>query len=356
MTFIERNENIAEQKIINIWEEYLKNKSSEDYTTIFIMVPFCSQKCNYCQYSSKVVKFVPDLYIDNLERQFQKNSKIFKNEPIKAIAFGGGTPNMLSPKQLERIFNITKKYWNIEVTKKNERSFEINPYHLTDEHIDVLKNSFINRISMGIQTFNENVLNNEHRTIYSKDKIKNIYETIKSFAVVNTDLLVGLIGQNSTILLDDVKTLLDAGINQLTIYGLNRFNKRNNIESQPENIYKMILDVYKVYAKNSNYSNYSYYGTNETTYCECNTFKNSMGFQYPYSTVPLGYNNCVSFTLYDDILFGNQYPYSYFTILNKGYERTNIIQNKMEKLVTSFYNITDRLDRTYWHSAVRNRQ
>jgi len=128
---------ISKEKILKekekIWIEYIKNKSKDDYLTLYIHIPYCTQRCNYCEYFSKIIPDgkVPDLHIDYLEQQFKEAASYFKNEKIKALNFGGGTPNILSPKQLERILNMIQQYWNLEISIDNEMGFEFNPYHMS---------------------------------------------------------------------------------------------------------------------------------------------------------------------------------------------------------------------------------
>lgn len=252
MFVVNRNKE-AERKIKNIWQEYLENKTENDYTTLYIHVPFCIQKCNYCEYCSKIThNGIDDSKIDYLEEQFLNALKVFKDEPIKAINFGGGTPNILSPKQLERILNMIKKHWNLKIDKDNEMGFEFHPALFSKEHLDVLQNSYINRLSMGIQTFDKNVLKAENRLYVSEEQLKNIYNSVKNFSkIVNVDLLAGLIGQTSSMLSNDVKALLDIGVESLTIYELNRVHNRRNIESKRANIIKMLVYMYEENKNNS---------------------------------------------------------------------------------------------------------
>lgn len=313
----------AIKKIHEIWKEYLANKTPKDYTTLYIHVPYCTQKCAYCEYFSKITSTgVPESCIDYLETQFAEASPYFKDEPIKALNFGGGTPNLLSPSQLDRILKMISKYWNLDLSYSNEMGFEFHPYHITEEHFDVLRHSYINRISMGIQSFNPRVIELEKRYYTSKGRLLYLYNTVSSFArMVNVDLLAGLFDQTSEILIDDVRALMNTGVESITIYELNRLNGRNNKESEREYVTKLLLDMY---AALRDQQEYRYVGTTpEEGFTHCNRYyrKDARMFEHLYNPAPQGFNNVVAFSI-DDVSL-EKYPYSHFIPINKTYQRSD---------------------------------
>ena len=290
---------LIEQKVKNIWVEYLEKKSEKDYTTLYIHTPYCSQKCFYCEYFSKIAPGVPESCIDYLEKQFEEAAPYFEKEKIKAINFGGGTPNMMSPRQLDRVLKMVDSYWHLEKSWENEMGFEFNPHHLSDEHMSVLKSSYINRLSMGVQSFNPEILKLENRLYTSPEIVQKIYNDSKSFTkMMNVDLLAGLFNQTTETLLRDVKFLLDIGVEAITIYELNRVNGRNNKESERKYIENMLIVVNQIF---KNYPNYRWVGTDETHFEHCNRlYKNTPMYEFPYNPAPQGYNNVIAFSLDDD--------------------------------------------------------
>jgi len=338
MLYIKSGEKAKREKE-KIWKKYLDKKSNKDYTTLYVHVPFCIQKCKYCEYLSKVVHGrIPDSYLDYLEEQFKEANSILENEPIKAINFGGGTPNILSPKQLDRLFNMISKYWKLETSDENERGFEFNPYLLSDEHIEVLKNSYINRLSMGIQSFNEGVISAEHRLYSSKERVSYIYDSVKSFAkIVNVDLIAGLTNQTEEILIEDVRSLLNIGVESLTIYELNHMPWHLNRPLGKKHIEEMLRAMYR---ELGNYPSYRYVGTTEDVFMHCNRFyKNVDTFKYFYNPAPQGYNNILAFNLNDENMI--YYPYSHFTSINTAYQ-------KLTKKTTVFFSFEANLMRPHW--------
>jgi coproporphyrinogen III oxidase-like Fe-S oxidoreductase len=343
------NEADAKVAMQEIWVEYLAKKTPRDYTTIYIHVPYCTQKCTYCEYFSKIIEVgrFPDRLIGQLEQQFQEAAPFFEKEPIKAFNFGGGTPNLLSPDQLDRVLSLLEKYWNIAYGDENERGFEFNPHHLTSEHIDVLRSHRINRLSMGSQSFNAHVIEKENRIYSSPERIHEIYESVKDFArVVNVDLLAGLIDQTPEILLQDVATLLSIGVEAITIYELHRVAGHDtNPESTREAITKMLLQVYERY---KNYPGYYYVGTTPEEFNHCNRlYKRHTGFETFYNPAPQGFNSIIAFNMDDKAV--RTHPYSHFLPINKAYQ-------KLYNGTTHFYQPDSRSDRSFWISGAKRRK
>ena len=159
--------------------------------SIYIHIPFCSHICSYCDFCKvlKNEKWI-DEYLKALEHEIQQN---YKGEKVTTLYIGGGTPSALSLNQLKKLFDIFKIF-NLE--KNCEITFETNSEDLTKPKINFLK-KHINRLSIGIQTFNKVTL----KTLNRKLNLKNIELALKTFDNVNIDLMYGF--QNQT--LDDIK-------------------------------------------------------------------------------------------------------------------------------------------------------
>jgi coproporphyrinogen III oxidase-like Fe-S oxidoreductase len=338
----------ASSSMQSVWKDYLKYKTDEDYLTLYINIPFCVQKCKYCEYSSKVKPYgIEDDYINKLEAQFAEATSILGNEPIKSVMFGGGSPSLLTAKQLEKIFSLIHMYWDVEISDKNEIGFEFHPIQLTDQHIDVLRKNGVNRLSMGVQTFNRDILQKENRLAVSKERVEYIYNKVKDFAkIVNVDLLVGLYNQTPDDILNDVQDLLKIGVDIITIYELNPTRGRNNKERKRNNVINMLERVYTYYGK---YPGYEYIGTTDKdNFWHCNKFyKNEIhDFDYEYNPSPQGYNNIIGFNLdYKDI---QKHTWSFFTPNKKVYQY--IDENHI-----AFYDMDKILNRPEWKEAIKQR-
>ena len=159
--------------------------------SIYIHIPFCSSICSYCDFC-KMLK--NNQYIDKYLKALEKEIKAkYRGEKVKTLYIGGGTPSSLSLNHLHKLFSILKIF---ALDKDCEITFETNSEDLTKDKINFLKNK-ITRLSIGVQTFNKNIINLLNRKL----NVDNIKSALKTFENVNIDLMYGF--QNQT--LEDLK-------------------------------------------------------------------------------------------------------------------------------------------------------
>ena len=177
-----------EKKIIQSNDENPQNIS------VYIHIPFCPQICHFCGCTTESGFTKPFLerYVDAVIKEISYVSKLInKNRKLTQIHWGGGTPNAISYKYIER---ITKKLFEVfDFSKNYEMAIECNPAHLEFRHIELLKKFGFNRISVGIQDFRDDVLEAINRKP-SKHPIDDIIKKIKDegFTGTNIDLVYGL--------------------------------------------------------------------------------------------------------------------------------------------------------------------
>lgn len=119
---------------------------------IYIHIPFCSSFCVYCDFYSVTECNKTELYIEALEKEIQRRKYDLEGAP-RTIYIGGGTPSLLSMEQLERIKSILERYFDL--TEVEEFSIEVNPDDITPEYASGLRRFGANRVSMGVQSFND---------------------------------------------------------------------------------------------------------------------------------------------------------------------------------------------------------
>lgn len=163
--------------------------------SVYIHIPFCHYICSYCDFPKviKSDKFI-DYYLNSLEFEIKNN---YKGEVIDTLYIGGGTPSTFSIIHLKRLFDILKVF---NLSDDAEISFEANSEDLTIEKLEFLK-EYVNRLSIGVQTFNSNILKLLNRSL----NIVNLENAFKYFNNINLDLMFGFNGQS----LDDFKSDLD---------------------------------------------------------------------------------------------------------------------------------------------------
>lgn len=183
---------------------------------IYVHIPFCRKKCNYCAFNSKVGNFFEiENYVDALILEIKKRSDF---EKVETIYFGGGTPSILKITQLEKIFSAIIK--NFCVEKNSEITIEINPGTADKNFLRSLKEIGFNRLSIGVQSFDDKILKNLGRIHNSKTALETIKIAKKFFENISIDLMYGLPNQTLKNLHEDLKIIPELDIQHISIYGL----------------------------------------------------------------------------------------------------------------------------------------
>ena len=128
---------------------------------IYIHIPFCKRRCIYCDFFSTIQSEKKPTYIHALCQELEMRKNYLEGEEIETIYLGGGTPSQLTEEELNDIF--TSLYNIYKVKEDAEITLEANPDDLTPEYVSMLRRLPVNRISMGIQTFQEETLKLLHR-------------------------------------------------------------------------------------------------------------------------------------------------------------------------------------------------
>ena len=173
-------------------------------TSAYVHIPFCTQICYYCDFSKVFIKNQPvDSYLEHLIEEY--DSYDIKN--LRTLYIGGGTPTALSAPQLA--FLLEKLTDKLDLSYLEELTIEANPGDLDQEKIAVLKDSPVNRVSLGVQTFNDRMLKQIGRSHSEKDIYENIANLKKAgFDNISIDLIYALPKQT----MEDVKTNVSKAI------------------------------------------------------------------------------------------------------------------------------------------------
>ncbi|WP_336822600.1 radical SAM family heme chaperone HemW [Sporosarcina sp. USHLN248] len=163
---------------------------------MYIHIPFCHQICHYCDFNKVFFKNQPvDEYIESIGHELsilQNEGQSFSN--IETVFLGGGTPTSLSEKQLDRLLEIINAF--VDYKKLREFSTEANPDELTEDKLAVLKNGGVSRLSIGVQSFDEELLKQIGRTHGANDPKRVIDEARRiGFENISIDLIYGLPNQ-----------------------------------------------------------------------------------------------------------------------------------------------------------------
>ncbi|ACL75245.1 coproporphyrinogen-III oxidase family protein [Ruminiclostridium cellulolyticum] len=216
-----------------------ENHFPNNKNMLYFNIPFCASRCSFCLYYTKIYeRELVDRYLDALEKEVEaiSNTKYVKSTRFECVYFGGGTPSLLNEKQIDRVANIVFK--NFQVTDELEISFEANPSSLSLDKVMALKRNNFNRISLGIQSFNDKYLkqmNCRHNSKEAKEVINMLLE--KGFNV-NIDLIYGFQGQTEEELQMDLEEILNfKNLHHISIFPLRLVTQTplyNKLEKQQE--------------------------------------------------------------------------------------------------------------------------
>jgi oxygen-independent coproporphyrinogen-3 oxidase len=186
---------------------------------IYIHIPFCKQACSYCDFYFVTKPDNKDVFVDKLiDEILSKKNTAFSSEKIETIYFGGGTPSLLDIHQFDRIFSTLDNCFDLEL---KEVTVELNPDDVTKEYLAGLKSIGVNRVSMGVQTFDEDLLLFMNRTHNSKEALRCL-ELLQSsdINVFTADLIYGNPGQTLEMLEKDLDILLQFNPPHVSAYAL----------------------------------------------------------------------------------------------------------------------------------------
>lgn len=190
-------------------------------TAVYIHIPFCSNKCHYCDFTSYVVKGQPvDEYLEALEREMERTAAVLPPGVIETIFVGGGTPTVLTPAQMERFLRMTRDYFPNRVGD-HEFTMEANPGTTDPDKLAVMKEGGVNRVSFGVQSFDNSLLSGIGRIHQTEDVYRSLEFAQKAgFRNLTIDLMFGLPGQTLPMLEDTLDKALALSLQHYSIYGL----------------------------------------------------------------------------------------------------------------------------------------
>lgn len=187
---------------------------------IYIHIPFCRKVCFYCDFHFTVSLKNKHAIVAAICQEIKLRKQYLNNETIETVYFGGGTPSVLNIDEINMLFSQVKSVFN--VLKNAEITLEANPDDLTPAYLEDLKNyTAVNRLSIGIQSFNDKALiwmNRRHTGQQAKDCLEQAHK--KGFTNLNADLIYGIPNMTQKQWQNDIDVLLKQGVPHISAYHL----------------------------------------------------------------------------------------------------------------------------------------
>ena len=187
---------------------------------IYIHIPFCVKKCNYCDfYSVKWDEISESKYIKSAINEIKSYSALSNKFVVDSIFIGGGTPSIVNPKNLENMINVIKSIFKVE--ENAEISMEANPNTLNKGNLNDYSSIGINRLSIGIQSLNDDILKRIGRIHNSKEALEAIEKAKQcGFANINADVMFNIPGQTIDDINNTISKLIKKDIKHISFYSL----------------------------------------------------------------------------------------------------------------------------------------
>jgi oxygen-independent coproporphyrinogen III oxidase len=188
--------------------------------SLYIHIPFCRQKCNYCDFLSWPNRMeMIDTYVETLLKEIEHYQQTIENRKISTIFFGGGTPSLLSGSHVSRILKTIASVSSLSAD--TEISMEANPEQLTAEKLAEYYDSGVNRLSIGLQTTDPNLLLFLGRRHTSADFFSAVAAARSTgFTNLNADLIFGIPGQTFEGWQETLERVAAEGLQHISCYGL----------------------------------------------------------------------------------------------------------------------------------------
>lgn len=186
---------------------------------LYLHIPFCKQACSYCDFYFVTKHDQKQAFVDELVREiYSKKDTRFSQETVQTIYFGGGTPSLLSAAQLEQVLKAISEVFPLDV---QECTIEMNPDDVKPDYLREIKNLGITRASMGVQSFDEELLQFMHRA-HNREEALNSLEALATAGIYSftVDLIYGNPGQTLEMLERDIDTLLSYNPPHISAYSL----------------------------------------------------------------------------------------------------------------------------------------
>jgi oxygen-independent coproporphyrinogen-3 oxidase len=199
---------------------------------LYIHIPFCVKKCSYCDFYSLPGRLED---IENYVRAVLREARSYKQLSFQTLYLGGGTPSLLGAENLKKLIAGLRE--SLDLDGLVEATVEVNPESATFEFLGATKDAGINRVSLGVQSLNDRELESVGR-VHTAARAVDAVTLARNFGFtsISADLIIGLPGQTWSTLYATLKTLVNLGVNHLSVYCLSLEEGTLLTQCPPDNL------------------------------------------------------------------------------------------------------------------------
>jgi oxygen-independent coproporphyrinogen-3 oxidase len=241
---------------------------------IYIHIPFCVQKCSYCNFYSIANLTLKSDFLKALAEEIVQHKAEFENETVETIYFGGGTPSLLSAGEIDAILSLLSMHyrWGDDM----EITLEANPDDLTLDYLTKLAQTKVNRLSIGIQSFHDEILKQINRRHSADQAIQSVENAQKAgFRNLSIDLIYGIPNQDDAQWLENLSLVSKLQVPHLSCYALtveehtvlNKLIEKNRVDAPNEEDAVRQFDLLMDFAAKEGYHQYEI-----SNYCRDNLY------------------------------------------------------------------------------------
>ncbi len=247
---------------------------------IYIHIPFCKQACHYCDFHFSTNMEKKSRMIEALRSELELRKKEFEGVPVETIYFGGGTPSVLETEEIEAIVGTIREHYR--VADLAEVTLEANPDDLSKTKIIQLSKSSINRLSIGIQSFDEEDLKLMNRAHRAREAIASIEAASEIFNNISIDLIYGMPNMTNDRWKQNIEMALSFNIQHISSYALTvepktalaHLIKKGSVPALDDAVaqehFHILIDTLEaagyVHYETSNFGRPGFYSRNNTAY------------------------------------------------------------------------------------------
>lgn len=186
---------------------------------IYFHIPFCKRLCGYCDfYRSVKLKYMPQV-VETMHVELAEQADFLHDKCVRTIYFGGGTPSLLAPSEIERFIEQVRSLF--DCSQLEEVTIEVNPDDITAEYVDELRKTSVNRISMGVQSLDDSCLQfmgRRHSAEQAIDAVRMLQEA--GYDNISVDAIFGVPGFGAEVLDDTLQKMLAIKVQHISAYHL----------------------------------------------------------------------------------------------------------------------------------------